>query len=88
VIAESGLFVPVLKTQSVNDAFLAAHGAVENAAVFTEGLQHAVPLPISSKWAPVRDAWDRETVKVLQGQAQAADVYPPLEEEMNKLLAE
>jgi multiple sugar transport system substrate-binding protein len=87
VIAESGLFVPVLKTQSVADAFASAHSVVQNAAVFTSGLQNAVPLPITPKWAPVRDAWDRETVKVLQGQAKAADVYPPLEEEMNKLLA-
>jgi len=87
VIAESGLFVPVLKSVGQSDAFINAHADVENATVFTNGLQNAVQLPISSKWAELAAAWDRETVKVLQGQAQAADVYPPLEEEMNKILA-
>ena len=87
VIAGSGLFVPVLKTQSVADAFIGAHGAVQNAAVFTSGLQNAVPLPISSKWGELSAAWGRETDKVLQGQAQAADVYPALEVELNAILA-
>ena len=87
VIAESGLFVPVLKSVGQSDSFINAHADVENATVFTNGLQNAVQLPISSKWAELAAAWDRETVKVLQGQAQAADVYPPLEEEMNKILA-
>jgi multiple sugar transport system substrate-binding protein len=86
VIASSGLFVPVLKTQSVQDAFAGAHGEVQNFGVFTSGLQNAVPLPISAKWGELSAAWARETDKVLQGQAQAADVYPALETELNGIL--
>jgi multiple sugar transport system substrate-binding protein len=87
VIAESGLFVPVLKSVGSSDAFINAHADVENATVFTSGLQNAVQLPISAKWAEISAAWDRETIKVLQGQGKAADLYPPLEEEINKILA-
>jgi maltose-binding protein MalE len=70
----------------VQDAFASAHTAVQNSAVFTSGLQNAVPLPISSKWGELAAAWGRETDKVLQGQAQAADVYPALETELNGIL--
>lgn len=87
LIAQSGLFVPVLKSVGASEAYLSAHAAVQNASVFTSGLQHAVPLPISAKWGEVSAAWDRETIKVLQGQGTAADLYPPLEEELNTILA-
>lgn len=86
LIAESGLFVPVLKSVAESDSYKNAHPAIENAHVFTDGLQNAVELPISPKWNEISAVWVRETDKVLLGQEQAADVFPPLEEEINKIL--
>lgn len=87
IVAESGLFVPVLKSIGKSDAFLKAHTKIQNAQVFTEGLENSVPLPISPVWNQVSDIWARELDTVLRGKASAADVAAKLEPQINALLA-
>ena len=86
LIAESGLFVPVLRSLAESDAFLGAHDAIQNASVFSTGIENAVELPITPVWNEIAAVWTRETDKVLQGEASAEEVHAMLEEEINKLL--
>jgi multiple sugar transport system substrate-binding protein len=87
IIAESGLFVPVLKSVGASESFLGAHSAIENAQVFTAGLQNAIPLPITTAWGEIAAIWDRDLGAVWRGEASAADVTAELEPQINDLLA-
>lgn len=86
LIAESGLFVPVLNSVAASDSYLGAHEQIENANVFTDAIANSVPLPISPKWNEISTVWARETDKVILGSEQAADIFPALEEEINGIL--
>lgn len=86
LIAESGLFVPVLKSVAASDSYLDAHPKIENAHVFTDAMEHSVELPISPKWNEIADVWSREMDTVLLGKDSVENVFPPLEEEINKIL--
>lgn len=86
LIAESGLFVPVLKSVAASDSYKNAHTKIENAHVFTDAMANSVSLPISPKWNEIMTTWEREITGVLQGKATAADVLPKLEGEINKIL--
>ena len=86
LIAESGLFVPVLKSVAASDSFLGAHPNIENVNVFTDAMANSVELPISPKWNEIMITWDREVTRVLQGKASAEEVLPPLQDEINKIL--
>lgn len=87
LIAESGLFVPVLRSLAESDAYLGAHEAIENASVFTAGLENAVALPITPVWNEIVAVWDRETNRILRGEATAEEVHPALESEITSLLS-
>lgn len=86
LIAESGLFVPVLKSVAASDAFLNAHADIQNVNVYTDAMANSVELPISPKWNEISVTWDREVTRVLQGKASAEEVLPPLQDEINKIL--
>lgn len=86
LIAESGLFVPVLKSVASSDAFKNAHSKIQNVNVYTDAIANSVSLPISPKWNELSAVWVRETDKILQGKAKAADILPNLATEMNKIL--
>lgn len=86
LIAESGLFVPVLKSVAASDAYTNAHSQIENPQVYTEAMANSVSLPISPKWNEIMTTWDRDVTSVLQGKATAADALPKLEAEINKIL--
>lgn len=88
IIAESGLFVPVLRSVGQSEAFLSSHTKIENTQVFIDAIANSVPLPITPVWAEISDIWSRETDKIMRGEAAAADVYAALEPEINKLLEE
>ncbi|CAN5792387.1 sugar ABC transporter substrate-binding protein [soil metagenome] len=87
IIAQSGLFVPVLKSVGQSEAYLSSHPAIENATVFTDGLAHSVPLPITTMWGEIAAIGDRELGAVWRGEANAADVCAALEPQINDLLA-
>jgi multiple sugar transport system substrate-binding protein len=86
LIAESGLFVPVLRSLAESDTYLDAHAAIENAAVFTTGIENAVELPITPVWNEIAAVWARETDRILRGEATAEEVHAALETEINDLL--
>lgn len=86
LIAESGLFVPVLKSVGASESFTGAHTAIENAQVFTEALTNSIPLPITPVWNEIAAIWDRETTRILRGEAAAADVHASLEPQITGLL--
>ncbi len=88
IIAESGLFVPVLKSVGQSAAYLDAHPAIQNATVFTDALAHSVPLPISAAWGEISAIWDRDLGAVWRGEASAEEVCANLEPQINDLLAE
>ena len=87
LIAESGLFVPVLRSVGQSEAYTASHAAIENAQVFTEGLEHAVQLPITAAWNEIRDIWVREEDRVLRGEITAEEGHAILEPEINSILS-
>lgn len=87
IIAESGLFVPVLRSLAESDAFLGAHEVIENASVFTTGIENAVELPITPVWNEIAAVWDRETIRILRGEATAEEVHAALEPEITELLS-
>lgn len=86
VIAESGLFVPVLKSVGQSPAFLNSHKAIQNAHVFTDALQHSIQLPISPAWNGISAIWAREEDKVNRGKEKAADAAKTLEPQIDALL--
>ena len=86
IIAESGLFVPVLKSVGASESFTGAHSKIENTQVFTEALTNSVPLPITPVWNEIVAVWERETTKILRGEAKAADVHAAIEPQITGLL--
>ncbi|MFF0491563.1 ABC transporter substrate-binding protein [Nocardia sp. NPDC004068] len=71
VIAESGLFVPVLRSAMRSPGFLAAHRRIRNLAVFTEGPEHSRPLAVTPTWGKVEAVLSRQFSRVLRGAASA-----------------
>ncbi len=88
VIAESGLFVPVLRSVGQSDSFLGAHTKIQNTQVFIDAMENSVPLPITPIWPEIDLIWSREVIRVTDGSASAADILPALESEINALLQE
>ena len=86
LIAESGLFVPALRSVGQSEAFLGSHAKIQNTQVFIDAMEHSVPLPITPVWAEVSDIWARETDAVLRGEATAADAFAALQPEIDELL--
>lgn len=87
IIAQSGLFVPVLKSVGQSEAYLNAHPKIQNATVFTDALAHSIPLPISTAWGEISAIWDRDLGAVWRGEATAEEVCANLEPQINDLLA-
>ncbi|MFI5777971.1 ABC transporter substrate-binding protein [Nocardia sp. NPDC051570] len=71
IIAESGLFVPVLRSAMHSPGFAAAHRGIGNLAVFTEGPDHSRPLAITPAWGKVDALLSRQCSRVLRGAATA-----------------
>jgi multiple sugar transport system substrate-binding protein len=88
VIAESGLFVPVLRSVGQSESFLGAHTKIQNTQVFIDAMEASVPLPITPAWNAVAEVWSREVVRVMNGEAPASEVLPALDPQINELLAQ
>jgi multiple sugar transport system substrate-binding protein len=86
VIAESGLFVPVLKSVQKSPAFLDAHKAIERPQVFTDAIENSVQLPITPAWNELSAEWAREEDKVNRGKETAADAAKVLEPKIDGFL--
>ncbi len=87
IIAESGLFVPVLQSVGKSDSFLKAHTKIKNASVFIDAVPNSIQLPITPNWAKISDVWARETDAVMRGKATATDADARIEAAVNTILS-
>ncbi len=87
LIAESGLFVPVIKSVGQSDAFLKSHTKLENTQVFIDAMSNSIPLLITPIWNEFADIWGREMDAVFRGEETATDAHANLEPKVNELLA-
>jgi multiple sugar transport system substrate-binding protein len=67
IIAESCLFVPVLRSVLSSDGFANAHRRIRNLAVLTEGPANSEGLPVTPAWEKVVALMDRNMGPVLRG---------------------
>jgi multiple sugar transport system substrate-binding protein len=67
IIAESCLFVPVLRSVLHSDGFAKAHHRIRNLAVLTEGPSNSEGLPVTPAWEKVAALMDRNMGPVLRG---------------------
>lgn len=74
LIAESSLFVPVLRSALDSRGFADAHQRVGNLAVLTEGPAHSEALPVTPAWEKVAALMDRNFGPVLRGSRPAASL--------------
>jgi multiple sugar transport system substrate-binding protein len=74
LIAETGLFVPVLRSALSSDGFATAHRRVGNLAVLTEGPAYALGLPITPQWEKINALMDRNFGPVLRGSRPATSL--------------
>lgn len=71
LIAESGLFVPVLRSAMDTPGFAAAHRGIRNLEVFTGGPAASRQLAVTPLWGKVESLLERGCNRVLRGAATA-----------------
>lgn len=74
LIAESSLFVPVLRSALNSAGFAEAHRRVENLAVLTQGPAYSEGLPVTPAWEKVVALMDRNFGPVLRGSQPATSL--------------
>lgn len=67
VTAESGLFVPVLRSAITSAGFAEAHSRIDNLQVLTGGPAHSEGMPITPEWSKIVALMDRSFGPVLRG---------------------
>jgi multiple sugar transport system substrate-binding protein len=67
VTAESGLFVPVLRSAITSAGFAEAHTRIDNLHVLTGGPAHSEGMPITPEWPKIVALMDRNFGPVLRG---------------------
>ena len=67
VTAESGLFVPVLRSAITSAGFAEAHTRIDNLHVLTGGPAHSEGMPITPEWSKIVALMDRNFGPVLRG---------------------
>lgn len=86
IIAESGLFVPVLKSVLGSGEFAAAHRDITHLDVLIDGPRHSRALPVTPAWGKVQALLERGANRVLRGAAPAASLHPDLTRTVDALL--
>jgi multiple sugar transport system substrate-binding protein len=86
VIAESGLFVPVLTSVIHSAGFAQAHTRIGNLAVLTGGPAHAEGLPVTPAWPKVAALLDRNISPVLRGARPATTLTDTLSHPIDEVL--
>jgi multiple sugar transport system substrate-binding protein len=74
IIAESALFVPVLRSVLASDGFAKSHRRIRNLAVLTEGPMHSEGLPVTPAWEKIVALMDRNMGPVLRGSRPATSL--------------
>ncbi|WP_280401840.1 ABC transporter substrate-binding protein [Nocardia carnea] len=86
IIAESGLFVPVLKSAIASAGFAAAHTNIGNLGILRDGPAHSAPLPVTAEWARIDALMDRYLGPVLRGREPATSLKDRLAPEADEVL--
>ena len=86
VIAESGLFVPVLRSALESTGFASAHSRISNLGVLTGGPAHAEGLPITPEWPKIGALLDRNLGPVLRGARPASSLSNGLSRAIEEVL--
>jgi multiple sugar transport system substrate-binding protein len=86
VTAESGLFVPVLRSVIHSDGFAQAHKRIGNIAVLTGGPGHAEGLPVTPAWPKIAALLDRNIGPVLRGARPATTLTDTLSHHIDEVL--
>ena len=71
IIAQSGLFAPMLKSVANSEAFLGSHKAIENVSVFNTAMENATSFPIGPAWDAMADPLGRDLDPLWNGQETA-----------------
>jgi multiple sugar transport system substrate-binding protein len=87
VIAESGLFVPVLNSAMASAGFAKAHIHVQNLEVLSGGPAHSNHLPVTPAWERIDALMDRGFGPVLRGVQPAAVFKDGLAADANEMLS-
>jgi multiple sugar transport system substrate-binding protein len=86
VIAESGLFVPVLRSAIQSPGFANAHNRIDNLVVLTGGPAHAEGLPVTPAWPKIAALMDRNIGPVLRGSRPATTLTAALTRNIDEVL--
>jgi multiple sugar transport system substrate-binding protein len=86
VIAESGLFVPALKSAINSAGFAKAHTRVHNLEVLTGGPVRSMHLPVTPAWERLDALMERNFGPVLRGVQSATSFKTDLAADVDKLL--
>jgi multiple sugar transport system substrate-binding protein len=86
VTAESGLFVPVLRSAITSAGFAEAHSRIDNLAVLTGGPAHSEGMPITPEWSKVVALMDRNFGPVLRGVRPATSLANGLSDAVDGVL--
>lgn len=86
VIAESGLFVPVVQSAIDSGGFAAAHTNIANLDILRGGPAHSAPLPVTAHWARIDALMDRYLGPVLRGTEPATTLRNRLAPEADEVL--
>ncbi|MGA8546391.1 MAG: sugar ABC transporter substrate-binding protein [Mycobacterium sp.] len=86
VIADSGLFVPVLRTAIKSPGFAQAHARIANLDVLTGGPGHSEGMPITPEWTKIVALMDRNIGPVLRGARPATSLANGLSHAVDEVL--
>jgi multiple sugar transport system substrate-binding protein len=86
VIAESGLFVPALRSAVRSAGFANAHKRISNLGVLTGGPTHAQGLPVTPAWPKIVALMDRNLGPVLRGAQPATALKDGLTPKVDEVL--
>ncbi|GGL36936.1 ABC transporter [Nocardia jinanensis] len=86
LIAETGLFVPVLESAVRSAGFAEAHSDIGNLDILIEGPAHSAPLPVTAEWARIDALMDRYIGPVLRGATPATSLANRLAPEADEVL--
>ena len=86
LIADSGLFVPVLRSALRSAGFAAAHRRITQLSVLTEGPAHSGYLPVTPAWPKIDALLDRSFGPVLRGKRTAMSLKATLPQAIDRIL--
>jgi multiple sugar transport system substrate-binding protein len=86
IIADTGLFVPVLRSAIASPGFANAHNRIRNFAVLTGGPAYSGYLPVTPAWEKIDALMDRSFGPVLRGTRPATSLASDLSPAVDRVL--